>query len=234
MKYNNILEQLILGSMLGDGYITKQPKNIYNSRLSIAHSKKQYKYIKFKHNILNKNNLARKLCYNKIYNKRYKKGYFTEYRFKSAANNYFTIYRKLFYINNVKYLNFEELEKLNWLGLSIWFIDDGNKCTRSYQLNTQNFTLSEIKNIQKLLMKKFNIYTTYDKNKVIYIRTISKEIFENLIFKLTYKYAKNKLHGSCINRMNCKKAKSQLAAKSCRKGKVQRLLGYIRLYSNTS
>lgn len=207
MKHTNILEQLLIGSMLGDGYLCKIDDKYKKSRLSIAHSPKQKEYIEFKLAILRKNNLAGKLSFNRIFNKRYKKGYFDEYRFKSLSSDYFNRWRNSFYKNGNKSLDFNIINNINILGLVIWFIDDGFKCTRSYEICTNSFTIDECNKLRELLLNKFNIETTLQKTEnIIYIKTISKELFENLIYKYVIKFAPNKLHGSCINRMNCKNA----------------------------
>lgn len=192
---NKELEQLIIGSMLGDGYLTKQPENKYNSRLSIAHSIKQKEYIEWKWNILNNIDLAGKLCYNKIFNKRYINGYIEEYRFRSRANLIFTNYRNIFYPNNKKVLDFTVISKIDQMGLSIWLLDDMHLCTASYQINTQCFDYLEIKKLRELLEDKFNINTTYQKfDNIIYVRKNSVETLNNLVLPYTVDSMKYKLH----------------------------------------
>lgn len=191
----NEIEQLIIGSMLGDGYLSKQPENKYNSRLSIAHSIKQKEYIEWKWKILDNFNLAGKLCYNKIYNDRYIKGYMEEYRFRSKANSLFTFYRNIFYPNGKKVLDFSMISKINELGLTIWLLDDMHLCTTSYQINTQCFSLTEIEKLREILKEKFNINTTHQKfDNVIYVRKNSLEILNNLILPYTVESMKYKLH----------------------------------------
>ena len=45
----------------------------------------------------------------------------------------------------------ELLDKLNWLGLAVWFMDDGSCCSDSdYYLNTQQYSAQD----QKILLKR--------------------------------------------------------------------------------
>jgi len=187
----NELNNLIIGSMLGDGHITKE-KN-YNSKLSLAHSIKQESYLKYKFNILKKYELVNKFCKYKIHNNRYKNGFIEEVRFKSKAHPIFSNYRDIFYKNNVKYIP-NKIEELDEFGLSIWYFDDGNKTKYGYQLNTQNFTITDIKKLSLLLKTKFNINNTIHKNKTIYILSDSKDILTNILNKYSIPCVDYKIH----------------------------------------
>lgn len=188
------LKQLIIGSMLGDGYLCKITGGAKNSRLSIAHSKKQKEYCKFKHFILEELNLAGKFCYNKIENDRYKNGYIEEYRFRSKANEVFTRYRNLFYPDDKKVLHKETINEIDELGLAIWFLDDAHKAKVGYQINTQCFSMDEISFLRDLLKRKFNIETTYQPfDNIIYIRSCSVNTFDNLIKPYVIKSMQYKL-----------------------------------------
>lgn len=187
----NKLEQLIIGSMLGDGYLDKPRKN---SRLSIAHSAKQKEYCKYKHSILEEYNLAGKFCYNKIINSRYKNGYVEEYRFRSLSNEVFTKYRKLFYPKGEKILHLDTIKNINELGLTIWFLDDSHKTTYGYQINTQCFTKQEVEFLRSILKDKFNVESTYQKfDNIIYIKSSSVNTLDNLIKPYTIDSMKYKL-----------------------------------------
>lgn len=176
------LEQLIIGSMLGDGYLTKISHGAKNSRLSIAHSINQKLYANWKHDILSSYNLGNKLCYNKIINSRYKNGFIEEYRFKSKADPIFTYVRNLFYPDDKKILNLDYISKINELGLAIWILDDAHKAPYGYQINTQSFSIQEIEFLRDLLLSKFNIKTTYQKfDNIIYIRSSSVNQLDDLI-----------------------------------------------------
>lgn len=190
------LEQLLIGSMLGDGYLEKQSKPTKNSRLSIAHSSKQMEYCKYKHSILKEFELAGKLCYNKIINKRYKEGFIEEYRFRSKASPIFSQYRALFYPKNKsKIVHKSTVRNIDAFGLAIWFMDDGAKTISGYLLCTQSFTLSDITFLRKLLKSKFNLDTTCQPgSNMIYIKSKSVKVFNELIEPHVITSMKYKLH----------------------------------------
>lgn len=172
---SNILE-FLLGSMLGDGYLDSR-------RLSIAHSIKQEEYCKYKYEILNKEKLVGKLCKNKIISDRYKNGYIEEYRFKSISHPVFKELRDLYYKDGIKIIPDENyLRKyLTPFAIAIWFQDDGNNCLSNLQLNTQYFTLADINKIRYILLEKYGIKTSVNKEGVITILSESVMFFNTLI-----------------------------------------------------
>lgn len=172
------LIQLIISSILGDGSFTKPYKN--GAKLSIAHKKEQKELIEYKLSILKKYNLEGKLCFNKIYNLRYKNGYMEEYRFKSKSHPIFKFIRDYYYINNKKSVSKQYIELLNPFGLAMFYMDDGNVTNHSFQLNVQSFSIKE-KNIIRARLRQFGIKTTIHKQGQIYILAESKKTFVNLI-----------------------------------------------------
>jgi hypothetical protein len=178
LNIKNDLIQLIVSSLLGDGSFTKPHKEA--SKLSIAHSVKQKELIEFKLSILKKYNLDGQLCYNKIYNNRYKKGYVEEYRFKSKSHPIFKIIRDLFYINNKKIVSKNFIRLLDYQGLALFYMDDGNVTNHSFQLNVQSFD-EKSKNIIRAKLRQFGIKTTIHKQGQIYILSESRDLFINII-----------------------------------------------------
>jgi hypothetical protein len=147
---NNDLKQLIIGSMLGDGCI---PKSNYNCYLQIAHKGANKEYILFKYNILSNLNMVGKLQYCVTDKPRYKNPY-DEYRFKSKCSLLFTRLRRKFYPSGKKQITLNLIKNINDLGLSIWFMDDGNKTKYGYELNTHCFSLEEKQLLQFILKNK--------------------------------------------------------------------------------
>jgi hypothetical protein len=175
------LTQLLIGSVLGDGYFCKISGFAKNSRLSIAHSEKQKDYIIYKRSLLEKHNLAGKLQISNKFDSRLKNKNWIEYRFKSLTHPIFSQFRNNWYINNKKKLFLDDFNKINGLGLAIWFMDDGQCSTSSYQINTQSFLKEEILSMINILYLKFQIECTVDKTNVLYIRTNSIDKFHYLI-----------------------------------------------------
>lgn len=184
-RYNNMditneQEQIIIGSLLGDGHIGYSGKLSKNCRLTISHSIKQLEYLKFKYNILkslcNKeisiknridnrfNNISHKMCTIKT---------------KSLIN--LTTYQNNWYINNKKHIFISDFEKIEALGLAIWFMDDGYHSNKSLIIATNSFIKDDLVKVQKVLFDKFNIETIIRKDNQLYIRRKSNKIFINLI-----------------------------------------------------
>ena len=189
--------------MLGDGCI---PKSKYNCCLQIAHKGANKEYIQFKYNILSNLNMVGKLQYNITINPRYKSPY-DEYRFKSKASILFKKLRNKFYPLGKKQISFNLIKNIDNLGLSIWYMDDGNKTKYGYEFNTQCFSLEEKQMLQVILKAKWDINTTLVKSGVIYVLAESKNKLTNAIYPFITSDMKYKIHGSCINRVNCKNDK---------------------------
>lgn len=206
IKISNNAEQIILGSILGDGYMSpnRHPINTsltLNSELRINHSIKQEEYIKYKKNLLENEGIKCYLQYNDltkskphcIKGKEVKcKGL---YYLKTLRNISFNFYRDMFYRPNKKLCRY--LYKLNSLGLAIWFMDDGCKNGKSFVLCTDNFTNKEVKLLQKILKHNFNLDTTIQKSNIgnprIYIKTSCREHFINIVSKYICKSMMYKL-----------------------------------------
>jgi hypothetical protein len=191
-RLTNELKQFLIGSLLGDGCIPKLGKHARHCRFSVAHSLKQKEYCKWKHSILDKYSLAGKIYYTTYTNNRYINN-IEEIRFKSISHPYFSFFRRIFYINNVKIVP-NIIKEIDNLGLAIWYMDDGNKTKYGYELNTQLFTKDDCNFLRKILLDKFNINTTYVKSGVIYIKSESRETFTNLIKPFTIDSMLYKLH----------------------------------------
>lgn len=73
--------------------------------------------------------------------------------------------------------------------LAYWIIGDGNYSANGLILNTQSYTLSEVKTIQEALESRFYIKTTVHKNKgthVIYIGVRNIEKIRELVRPLMH------------------------------------------------
>ena len=196
-KYLNIsptAEQIILGSILGDGYISpnRHPEDTHltlNSELRISHGIKQKEYAEYKMHLLKEEGIKCHLNYidsSKI-KKHFIKGLEVKcdgiYHLKTQRNVSFNYYRDMFYRPNKKLCRY--LYKLDALGLAIWFMDDGFKNGRGWVLCTDGFTVKEVQLLRKILKHNFDLDTTFRRsyigNPQIYIRTSCREKFLNLV-----------------------------------------------------
>lgn len=187
--YTKDQKQIIYGSLLGDGSLSK------DNRYKEAHCLKQKKYIEFKAKVLN-NHVSCLTTYPRS------KGSFSSDLFyfylTLKTNPFIKNLRHNLYKNNKKTINKKFLNKLKPLGLAIWYMDDGNLMWRKNnglfrvsgcQLSTQGFTKKENIIIQKWLKEVYNIITflVYNKRyKNPYIRLNQTNTFK--FFKIIKDY----------------------------------------------
>jgi len=122
-------EQILIGSLLGDGCIGKQ---LTTYRYIETHSIKQKDYLLWKNSFLNYNI--------RIFTKN-GGGHERQYVSidKGDIANLERLYN-LFYPNNIKNVNQEILNKVDVLALSIWFMDDGHYDYKVRIINLYTFT----------------------------------------------------------------------------------------------
>lgn len=168
------VKQILFGSLLGDGGITK------DGCFSEKHSLNQHEYLQWK-----KIRLSKNLQFiNDIFTKRgvYKFGDRDIYRNDIlriatkraiASKNYLILdkLRKQFYSDGKKVITKEILYQLTLLGLSVWYCDDGNYDYNKniVQFCTDKFTYEEHILFQKFLESKFNL--------VCFIRLFKKKYY---------------------------------------------------------
>ena len=130
-RLTNIQRSLIIGSLLGDGYV-RIVKGRKDAFLEVNHAFSMKRYVDWKYEILKNIVLSTPKM-------RKGNGHRVAYRFFTRQHPEITELFKLFYQNGNKLVpNFN----LDPVSLAIWYMDDGSKCgTSSYYLNTQQFTL---------------------------------------------------------------------------------------------
>lgn len=202
----NKQESLIIACLLGDGYISKHIEGQKNPKLEIQHSEKQKDYLMWKRDLLERHGLKVSKVYSVGRN-----GY-EAYRFRVDLTKEDGLYlRHRFYPNENKTITRHDLNKLDELGLAIWFMDDGcrrvswdkkkNKCTgRSLHLATHSYTYEEnviIKNYFKVVWNiEMNIrrdgkhyYLAINAtNAKKFIPLIKPYMLESLLYKIDLKY----------------------------------------------
>lgn len=200
-------EQIILGSILGDGMITKwkrfeDSKLNLNSALVIQHTKPQLEYLLYKKELLENNGIkcqkVRQLDektitekYPSIINGKTIKAN-TRYTLSTRKAISFNIYRDMFY-KDKKYIN-KYIFKLKELGLAIWYMDDGYKHDNTYYLCTDCFSYKDLKLLQIVLYHNFNLETIIDKRNRIRIKSKSSRLFTSIIEKFVCQSMKYKIN----------------------------------------
>jgi len=177
------VDQIIIGSLLGDGCIIKKS----NGMFTINHSLVQKDYVMHKYELLKKYGLEMKIreCAERKFDSYIKgrkikdNGYI---RIESQVNISFNIYREEWYKH--KKIVPDSVYRLNPLGLAIWFMDDGSSNMSSYYLSTNGFDYEYVEKLVKVLYDNFGIHASIHKNKdkfVIYIQVKSRELFTETI-----------------------------------------------------
>jgi len=178
IKYKNeyeltsIQKEVLIGLILGDGFL-ERGKSTHNTRIRIEQSypekseylKSLYKLLEpltaMEPTILTRNNKKRGLITQSLY-------------FRTLAMPCLNYYYDLFYKDKIKVIprNLDEL--LTARGLAYWLMDDGGKSVHGQTiLHTRAFTLEDVKYIQEVLNKNFELITRLEEKKegqwVIYI-----------------------------------------------------------------
>ncbi len=149
---------VIIGSLLGDGYLRTFPKR-KNALLEINHSYKQKEYVDWKYSVLrNVSASAPKM--------RKGNGDRIAYRFYSKQLAELTELYKQFYKDGKKII--PENLAIDSIVLSVWFMDDGSRCRDcDVYLNTQQFSTEDQKRLIGALSE-MGLRTNLNKDKTYY------------------------------------------------------------------
>lgn len=118
-KSNKLSRNLLIAMLLGDGSISAQ------NGFKVTHCKKQLDYLEWKITQLNKHGIRN--CGVKYYTsaKGYKVGE-TYYYTRLSTTPFIKVLRRVIYKPNKVIANRKLLNRLDALGLAIWYMDDGN------------------------------------------------------------------------------------------------------------
>src|SRR3989338_684239 len=139
ININENVKQVLLGSLLGDGYLTLS-KNAINAYYREVHSSKQENYSTF--------------------DRRTNKSYYGILLW-SKSNPILTQHYYLLYGNGKKSINREFLNQISTLGLAIWYMDDGYYHYGDYRcgFGTDCYSYMDHVIIKDWLREKFGIET---------------------------------------------------------------------------
>lgn len=163
-------KSVILGSVLGDGYIRIVPGR-KNAFLEINHSIKAKDYVDWKYSVLKNISKSppkeRKVGETRI-----------AYRFFTRQHEEITKLLSRFYKNGKKTIPHNL--KIDSLALAVWFMDDGSKSRKvDVYLNTQQFSLREQKKLLHML-REMGLKARLNKDKKYYRIRFLKESVKNL------------------------------------------------------
>jgi len=148
---------IVFGTTLGDGHITKKRGPKGECQLYVGHGLKQSDYLNWKYQKMLR--FVSGMPYElKHYLKSNKKTYIT-LNFITRKSSLFTKMREAFYPEGKKVIPCDFEDKINAKSLAIWYMDDGYryKNKNNIEIHTQCFTHEDQLRILKILKKKFGI-----------------------------------------------------------------------------
>jgi hypothetical protein len=154
---------VLIGTILGDGFLQKTGEK--NARLRLEHSDKQKSYVLWKGSIFGRLFQGKPNYLERIHPK--SKESYKYCRWQSSASPSFGKWRKYFYPEGKKIIP-SDLGKflVHPISLAVWYMDDGyfNKIDRNSFIYLGRITLAEAEILQKAIEKNFGIVATvYDK-----------------------------------------------------------------------
>ena len=118
-KFNKESRNLIIGMLLGDGTISN------NYVFKLSHGYKQKEYLEWKINLLNENGIKNNGLKEYVSTCGYNLGSIVYYSQMSVIP-FMKVLRRVIYKPIKNYANRKILNRLNPLGLAIWYMDDGH------------------------------------------------------------------------------------------------------------
>ncbi len=163
MKLTRRQTNVLIGAILGDGFLQKTGEK--NARLRLEHSQKQKDYVLWKGSIFGRLFQGKPNYLERIHPK--SKETYKYYRWQSSAGPAFGKWRKYFYPNGKKIIPIDIGEVFTKpIMLAVWYMDDGyfNKIDRNSYIYLGRVTRLEAEILQKTIEKNFDIVATiYDK-----------------------------------------------------------------------
>ena len=142
---------LIIGSLLGDGYLVHTTRG-YAFRVNHGIKQKDYvdwKYVQLRDFVNTFPRFAERCYY-----------------FRTITHDAFQLLRMQFYPDGIKKVPRELIaSELNPFILAVWIMDDGSKDNNQLRINTQSFTEEENQFLADVLRAKLGIHTTINRDK---------------------------------------------------------------------
>jgi len=157
---------IVVGSLLGDGYLAKTTSG-YAFRVN--HGLKQKDYVDWKYgkleNFANSSPKQSGSCY----------------YFRTITHQTFVQLHTIFYPHGKKIISKQFLwETLDALVLAIWIMDDGSKDKGQLRINSQCFSLEEHELLQNVLRAKLGIETTLKRDKLQFRLRVAQSSMDRL------------------------------------------------------
>lgn len=173
LKLSDYQREIVIGLLLGDGHLETQ-NNGRTYRLKIEHTHWQKEYTEWLYQIFKdwvltppqeKDQVVNGVQYKKIW-------------FSTISHGAFRFYAQQFYQHKHKILPKLIHKWLSPMVLAVWFMDDGSiksKRHRALILNTQSFTVSELRRLIKTIQDQFGVEMVLRKQRDLHQLLITSE-----------------------------------------------------------
>ena len=155
--------ELVIGSLLGDGYLVKTTKGF---AFRVNHGLKQKGYVDWKFDILKNLVNSPPRSSGKCY------------YFRTVSHPYFEYLHREFYPEGRRILPSHLVEEnFTPFLLGVWIMDDGTKCGNQLRINSHCFSIEENMQLQKFLSAKLGIKSVLNRDKnMVRIRIIEESM----------------------------------------------------------
>ena len=143
-------QEIVVGSLLGDGYLVKTTRG-YAFRVNHGLAQKAYvdwKYAELEQFVCSKPRQSGKCYY-----------------FRTVSHPYLDILRASFYDGTTKIVPAQIADWMSPMVLAIWLMDDGSREGNQIRINSQSFSLKENQHLVSILKAKFGISATINRDK---------------------------------------------------------------------
>lgn len=171
---SKLQEEVLIGTVIGDGCLFHSKKTQEKYRLSLAHSLNQKEYFLKKYEIL-KPLIGSGYFIQNEFHKRAKKTY-SCIKFQSRANLLYADLRSKWYRDNKKIIC-EDIYKYGADCLAVKFFDDGSDAKSGFNISMANFDDNSVKTFMDWMETNFGIGSNLHSNKNIYIPSKYREKF---------------------------------------------------------
>ena len=174
---SKLQEEVLIGTVIGDGCLCKQNKTAKKCRISLAHSLKQRQYFLKKYEIL-KDLIETEYRIGFQHDTRTNKDYHF-IKFQSKANLLYADLRDKWYKNDKKIIP-KDIYKYGADCLAVKFYDDGYKSQNGFYIAMDRFDEESLDNFIGWIMT-MGIESTLEKGNRVYIPKRCKEKFVSIV-----------------------------------------------------
>lgn len=186
LKLSPIQEEILVGTLLGDGHLETQNHG-KTYRVKIEHSVKQTAYVEWLHTHFKEWVMTPPSVRTRIVDFKKKQGTYRLIGFQTISTGSLRFFAHQFYRDGRKTVPVQIGRWLTPRAIAVWYMDDGSITSNAHRtvlLNTQGFTERDIKRLQSALLKKWGMKTSVRQQKEgiqIYVGSESIETFISMI-----------------------------------------------------